>query len=150
LSAVIAAAGAVRGRLESRGLQSFVKTSVGRTPRSWFRRTIRRLGGSEIFYGAIAEAMAADHPTVCRDSCKACRRGRVFIDYLRNDPAYGCCGILAPLIAAGIVSILWSGTNFRKTRSTTSRRQRENRLLLKRDPWRAFFTVRQRIPVGRA
>ena len=84
-SAVIAAAREVRARLDALALQSFVKTSGGKglhvvvpvAPAPW--ETAKE------FARRIAFEMAADAPdTYVAKMTKSLRRGRIFVDYLRN------------------------------------------------------------------
>ena len=85
---VVAAAHEVRERLEALGLTSFVKTTGGKglhvivpiVPASGWRE-------AKAWAKQFSEAMAADAPDryLTRIS-KAERSGRIFIDYLRNDP----------------------------------------------------------------
>jgi bifunctional non-homologous end joining protein LigD len=85
-SAVIEAALAVRGRLEELGLHSFVKTSGGKGLHVVL--PLEPLTGwddAKKFTQTIAEAMAKARPErYAATMAKAARRGRIFIDYLRN------------------------------------------------------------------
>ncbi len=84
--AVIAAAREVRSRLTSAGLAAFVKTSGGKglhvvspiKPKAdW--------PAAKAFTKSIADAMAADSPELYVSTIpKARRRGKILIDYLRN------------------------------------------------------------------
>ena len=92
--AVVAAAHDVRERLADLGLASFVKTTGGKglhvvlpiapsldwpVVKEWTR--------------SLSEAMAADAPDrYLIRSAKAERKGRIFIDYLRNDPTSTAVG----------------------------------------------------------
>jgi bifunctional non-homologous end joining protein LigD len=154
--AVIAAAGEVRDRLHARGLTSFVKTTGGKglhvvvpvEPKAGWPE-------AKAFTASIAEAMAADHPDrYVTTVAKRARRGRIYIDYLRNDrgstavAAYSTrslpqASVSTPLawdeLSSGLRSDHFTAGNLR------------NRLaFLGRDPWEGFFSARQRIPrVGR-
>jgi bifunctional non-homologous end joining protein LigD len=85
--AVIAAAGEVRDRLHAKGLRSFVKTTGGKglhvvvpiePSADW--------ATAKSFTASIAEAMAGDHPDrYVATVAKRARRGRIYIDFLRND-----------------------------------------------------------------
>jgi bifunctional non-homologous end joining protein LigD len=150
--AVIAAAAEVRDRLHAHGLKSFVKTTGGKglhvvvpvePSADWAQ--------AKFFTASIAEAMAADHPDrYVATVAKRARRGRIYIDYLRNDrgstavAAYSTrslpqASVSTPLawdeLAGGLRSDHFTVGNLR------------NRLaFLGRDPWHGFFSVRQRIP----
>ncbi len=155
-SAVITAARAVRGRLESHGLKSFVKTSGGKglhvvvpvEPSAGWAE-------AKSFTAAIAEAMAAEQPDrYVATVAKRARRGRVFIDYLRNDPGSTAVAAYSPRSspqASVSTPLEWDelSEGLRSDHFTVGNVR--NRLaFLKRDPWQGFFTVRQRIPVDRS
>jgi bifunctional non-homologous end joining protein LigD len=148
--AVIAAAVDVRDRLHARGLTSFVKTTGGKglhvvvpvEPKAGWAE-------AKAFTQAIAEAMAADDPgRYVATVAKRARRGRIYIDYLRNDrsstavAAYSTrslpqASVSTPLawdeLSSGLRSDHFTVGNLR------------NRLaFLGRDPWEGFFSVRQR------
>jgi bifunctional non-homologous end joining protein LigD len=150
--AVIAAAGEVRDRLRARGLTSFVKTTGGKglhvvvpvEPKAGW-------AAAKAFTASIAEAMAADHPDrYVATVAKRARRGRIYIDYLRNDrgstavAAYSTrslphASVSTPLawdeLSSGLRSDHFTVGNLR------------NRLaFLGHDPWEGFLNVRQRIP----
>jgi bifunctional non-homologous end joining protein LigD len=150
--AVIAAAGEVRDRLHALGLTSFVKTTGGKglhvvvpvEPAADWEH-------AKAFTASIAEAMAADHPDrYVATVAKRARRGRIYIDYLRNDrgstavSAYSTrslpqASVSTPLawdeLSSGLRSDHFTANNLR------------NRLaFLGGDPWDGFFSVRQRIP----
>lgn len=84
----------VRDRLSSLGLESFVKTTGGKglhivlpiEPVSEWR-------AAKAFAKSFSEAMAADSPErYLTKISKAERAGRIFIDYLRNDPTSTAVG----------------------------------------------------------
>jgi bifunctional non-homologous end joining protein LigD len=83
---VIAAAIEVRDRLHAQGVRGFVKTSGGKglhvvaplKPRAGWEAV-------KTFAKSIADAMAADHPNrYIATATKSKRRGKIFVDYLRN------------------------------------------------------------------
>ena len=87
-AAVIAAAREVRARLRALGLESFVKTTGGKglhvvvpvEPTSGWNEV-------KAFARGVSAQMAADAPgKYLTTASKAERTGRIFIDYLRNDP----------------------------------------------------------------
>src|SRR5260370_15061989 len=74
------------------------------TPRRGGGRTFGRWGGSEIFYGRHSggNGRRPARPLCC-DGCKACPPRPCLHRLLAQRPGlYGCCGILAPVIAGGI------------------------------------------------
>src|SRR5713101_3321617 len=154
-SAVITAAGAVRSRLESHGLKSFVKTSGGKglhvvvpvEPSAGWAE-------AKSFTAAIAEAMAADQrDRYVATVAKRARRGRVYIDYLRNDPGSTAVAAYSPRSspqASVSLPLDWDelSEGLRSDHFTVGN-VRHRLAFLRRDPWQGFFTVRQRIPVDR-
>jgi bifunctional non-homologous end joining protein LigD len=153
-SAVIAAAGMVRNRLEARGLKSFVKTSGGKglhvvvpvEPSAGWAE-------AKSFTASIAEAMAADEPDrYVATLSKRARRGRVFIDYLRNDrgaTAVAAYSTRALPQASVSTPLEWNelSEGLRSDHFTVGN-VRHRLAFLKRDPWHGIFKVRQRIPVA--
>ena len=85
--AVTLAAKLVRMRLDTLGLKSIVKTTGGkglhvivplRPAADWAR--------AKAFARAIAEGLAEDEPGIfIAKASKAARKGRIYVDYLRND-----------------------------------------------------------------
>jgi len=153
-SAVIAAALEVRSRLDAVGLKSFVKTSGGKG-----LHVVLPLEPSvgwdeaKAFTQSIAEAMAKSEPEryVARMT-KSARRGRIFVDYLRNGRgatavapystrALPLASVSTPLawdeLAEGIRADHFKIDNLRQRLD-----------VLKAEPWPDFFTMRQRLPAG--
>lgn len=152
-SAVIAGAGAVRDRLASRRLKSFVKTSGGKglhvvvpiePSASWAQ--------AKAFAASIAEAMAGDQPDrYVATVAKRARRGRIFIDFLRNDrgsTAVAPYSTRALPQASVSTPLEWEelSQGLRSDHFTIGN-VRHRLGFLKRDPWQGFFALRQRIPV---
>jgi bifunctional non-homologous end joining protein LigD len=151
-SAVIEAATDVRDRLEDSGLKSFVKTSGGKglhvvlpiEPRtSW--------EDAKKFTQSIAETMAKARPDrYVAIMSKSARRGRIFIDYIRNGrgaTAVAAYSTRALPVASVSTPLAWDelsetirADHFR----IDNLRQRLD--VLKDDPWPDFFTIRQRLP----
>ena len=153
-SAVIAAAREVRDRLESHGLKSFVKTSGGKglhvvvpveSSAGWTE--------AKSFTASFARTMAADQPDrYVATAAKRARRGRIFVDYLRNDrgsTAVAAYSTRALPQASVATPLAWDelSEGLRSDHFTVGN-VRHRLAFLKRDPWKGFFKVRQRIPVG--
>jgi bifunctional non-homologous end joining protein LigD len=151
-SAVIAAAGEVRDRLQSCGLKSFVKTTGGKglhvvvpvEPSAGWAE-------AKSFAASIAEAMTADHPDrYVATVAKRARRGRIYVDYLRNErgsTAVAAYSTRASPQASVSTPLEWDELSggLRSDHFTVGNLR--NRLaFLSRDPWQGFFSVRQRIP----
>jgi bifunctional non-homologous end joining protein LigD len=82
---VIGAALEVRRRLAASGLQSFVKTTAARACTWCSAEPAADWDTVKAFAQSIATGMAADQPDLyTANMAKSGRRGRIFIDYLRN------------------------------------------------------------------
>jgi bifunctional non-homologous end joining protein LigD len=83
---VVSAAIEVRDRLRRAGLESFVKTTGGKGLHVYVPlKPHADWATVKEFAHALARAMAADSPTrYLATASKQARRGRVFVDYLRN------------------------------------------------------------------
>jgi len=153
-SFVIAAAIDVRDRLADIGLTSFVKTSGGKglhvvlpiMPETGW-------DDAKKFTQSIAETMAKAKPDrYVAIMSKSARRGRIFIDYIRNGrgaTAVGAYSTRALPVASVSTPLAWDelsdsirADHFR----IDNLRQRLD--VLKDDPWPDFFTLRQRLPAG--
>jgi bifunctional non-homologous end joining protein LigD len=99
--AVIAGALEVRLRLKEVGLESFCKTTGGKglhvvTPLTAGRRAVR-WDDAKNFAHLICAQMASDAPGKYLDTMsKALRKGRIFLDYLRNDRTATAVAVLSP------------------------------------------------------
>jgi bifunctional non-homologous end joining protein LigD len=148
---VVAAAQALRQRLDGLGFESFVKTTGGKglhvvvplRPASTWEESFA-------FTRAISEEMEREAPKAYTTAMpKAQRRGRILIDYLRNNrgntsvAAYSTrarsgAPLSTPLrweeLAAGVRPDQFHVGNIRERLSSR-----------KADPWKAYASVRQRI-----
>ena len=151
--AVIDAAFDVRGRLEELGLASFVKTSGGKGLHVVL--PIEPAAGWEEakkFTQSVAETMAKARPErYVATMAKSARRGRIFVDYLRN--GRGATAV-APystraLPPASVSTPLAWGELAEGIRADHFRIDNLRRRLdaLAQDPWADIRTIRQRLPV---
>ena len=153
--AVIAAAREVRERLKAQGLESFVKTTGGKglhvvaplTPSlEW--------GPAKALTKALVEAMASDSPgRYVANMAKSQRKGRIFLDYLRNSrgqTAVAAYSTRARQGAAISTPLGWDELS-EAVKADHYRLDNIVRRLgtLKRDPWDGFFSLRQRPQAAR-
>jgi bifunctional non-homologous end joining protein LigD len=150
--AVIAAARDVRGKLAELGLASFVKTSGGKglhvvlpiePTTDW--------DAAKAFTQSVAEAMARAQPDrYVATMSKAKRRGRIYIDYVRN--GRGATAVAAystrALPSASVSTPLAWDELSESIRADHFRIDNLGQRLavLKDDPWHGFFTLKQRLP----
>jgi bifunctional non-homologous end joining protein LigD len=151
-SEVIAAAIDVRDRLEALGLKSFVKTSGGKglhvvvpvEPKAGWPE-------AKAFTAWVAESMAKEKADrYVATVSKRARRGRIFIDFLRNDrgsTAVAPYSTRALPQASVSTPIAWDelSEGLRSDHFTVAN-LRHRLAFLKRDPWEGFLKARQRIP----
>ena len=153
-SAVIEAAFEVRSRLAALDLASFVKTSGGKGLHVVLPLE-PKVGWDEAktFTQSIAEAMAKAQPEryVAKMS-KTARRGRIFVDYLRNGrgaTAVAPYSTRALPLASVSTPLAWDelseGVRADHFKIDNLRQRLD---VLRDDPWPDFFTLRQRLPSG--
>jgi bifunctional non-homologous end joining protein LigD len=150
---VIDAARELRDRLKEVGLVSFVKTSGGKGLHvvvpieptvSWDE--------AKAFTERIAEAMSGDRPDrFLANMSKRLRRGRIFVDYLRNGrgaTAVAAYSTRARPQAPVSTPISWDDLSegIRADQFTVGN-LRERLDFLKSDPWRELGKVRQKLKV---
>jgi len=141
----------MRVELGARGLESFVKTSGGKglhvvvpiEPRAdW--------DAAKAFTQRVAEAMGRAHPDrYVANMSKRARRGRMFIDWVRNGrgaTAVAAYSTRARPQAPVSTPLAWDelSEGLRSDHFTVDN-LRERLDFLKRDPWEGFFKLRQRI-----
>jgi len=144
---VIAAAYELKERLEAEGLAAFVKTSGGKglhvvTPLA------PKAGWAEVkgFAKWLADSMSSDDPDLyLATATKAKRKGRIFIDYLRNgrgNTAVAPYSTRARPGAAVSMPLEWSelsaeiGPDYFTVDNTPTRLN-----ALPKDPWDGFFAA---------
>ena len=147
---VVEAAREVRRRLDALGLASFVKTTGGKglhvvvpiepvTPWPEAKR----------FAKAVSDRIAADAPDrYLTKVSKAERKGRLFIDYLRNDPtstAVGAYSTRARPNAPVAVPLGWQELDGIDS-SVWTVRTVPDRVSRIEDPWAALTEIKQRLP----
>jgi bifunctional non-homologous end joining protein LigD len=150
-SGVIAGALETRSRLERIGLASFVKTSGGKglhvvapiMPQSEWDPV-------KSLTQRIVEEMAADSPSrYVAKSTKSLRRGKIFIDYLRNGrgaTAVAAYSTRARENAPVSTPLDWSElTDAIKADHFTIDNLRQRLDFIGRDPWADFFTIKQKL-----
>jgi bifunctional non-homologous end joining protein LigD len=147
---VALAAFALRRRLDDIGLTSFVKTTGGKglhvvvpvTPRlEWdeFKDATR----------VISERMVKDDPSAyTTNMSKAARRGKIFIDFLRNGRNATYIAPYSPRARPGApvaVPITWEELAEGVDPAAFTIRTVPPRIAKVRDPWRDYSTVKQSI-----
>jgi bifunctional non-homologous end joining protein LigD len=154
--AVVAAARAVRERLEAAGLSAFVKTSGGKglhvvTP----LRRKAEWPEAKAFSKALAEAMAAEAPEhYVAVATKARRPGRIFIDYLRNGrgaTAVTAYGVRARAGAGVSMPVAWDELDTLAGAAQFTLAEAPIRLAnLGDDPWADFRAAARPLPAATA
>jgi bifunctional non-homologous end joining protein LigD len=152
-SAVTEAALDVRRKLEDDfGLRSFVKTSGGKGLHVVLPiEPTLEWGAAKEFTKSVADAMAAARPErYLAIMSKSQRRGRIFIDYLRNGrgaTAVSPYSTRALPLASVSTPLAWDelSEGIRADHfKIDNLRQRLD--VLKQEPWPDFFTLQQRLP----
>jgi bifunctional non-homologous end joining protein LigD len=148
---VVKGARDVRERLESAGLKTFLRTSGGKglhvvAPLS------RRNTWEEFkaFAKSVADTMSREEPNrYIATMSKAKRRGKVFIDYLRNQRGATAIASYATRRRKGApiaTPLDWEELNARTRPNMYNIKNIFKRLdKLKQDPWTDFFITRQSI-----
>lgn len=147
---VALAAFAMRRRLDDMGLTSFVKTTGGKGLHVVV--PVERRLEWDAFKEAtrlIAERMVEDDPSAyTTNMSKAARKGKIFIDYLRNGRNATFIAPYSPRARPGApvaVPISWEELAGGIEPATLTIRTVPPRLAKVRDPWRDYSTVKQAI-----
>jgi bifunctional non-homologous end joining protein LigD len=150
-SDVLAAAQDVRERLAAIGLETFVKLSGGKglhvvlpiEPADW--------DTTKTFVQAFAQAMAADEPDrYVATMTKSLRKGKIFVDYLRNSLEQTSVAAYSTRAREG--APVSAPVSWRELGRTTGGNQYTVLNLMKRlrglkqDPWKDIGRVRQKLP----
>jgi bifunctional non-homologous end joining protein LigD len=151
---VIAAAREVRSRLKALGLESFVKTTGGKglhvvvpieAEAAW--REVKSFAK-----GVSAEMAAAAPDKYLTKISRAERAGRIFIDYLRNDPTSTAVGPYSTRSRPGApvaTPLRWDELGPGLDPKAFTIRTVPQRIARQRsDPWAAMLDLRQKLPDG--
>lgn len=149
--ALVDAAREVRDRLRERELESFVKVTGGKGLHVVLPIRFAPWDRAKTFCHGIAAQMAADSPgRYTATARKSARRGRIFVDYLRNSreaTAIAPYSTRARPGATVAVPLAWEelaaqhGANRFTVNNLAQRLAR-----IKSDPWREIGRLRQRLP----
>ena len=152
-TAVVRASRLVRDLLRVLDLDCFVKTTGGRglhvvvplTPRADWNDCLA-------FARAFAQALGRQDPLFTDRYAKVDRQGKILIDYLRNNRTNTSIAAYSTrAFPTGPVStpLAWSELSASKTPDRFTIRTMPRRLgCLRRDPWRGYRRIAQRIPRG--
>jgi bifunctional non-homologous end joining protein LigD len=151
-SAVLEAARDCRERLSALGLASFVRTTGGKGLHV-VAPIARRHGWDEVraFARSLAQDMAGAAPDrYTAKAAKAARRGRVFIDYMRNGRGATAIASYSPRARAGATvatPLAWSELSPELDPKRFTIKTVPGRLArLGKDPWRGIAGLRQSLP----
>ena len=149
---VIEGAEEVRQRMREFGLDSFVKTTGGKGIHVVIP-IVPEFGWDAIkaLTRAVAQSMTHDSPDrYIATASKAARKGKVFVDYLRNDhtaTAVAAYGVRARPGAPVAMPIDWKElTVDLKPAGWTLETVPDYLRRRKNDPWADFFSMRQKLP----
>jgi bifunctional non-homologous end joining protein LigD len=151
-SDVISAALEVRERLRAIGLESFVKTTGGKGLHVVVPiEPVTEWRAAKAFAKSFSDAMAADFPDryLTRIS-KAERTGRIFIDYLRNDPTSTAVGPYSTRSRPGApvaMPIEWEELQGPLNPAAFNVKTASAHIASVADPWAGIGEVQQRLPV---
>jgi bifunctional non-homologous end joining protein LigD len=150
-SNVVSAALEVRERLRAIGLESFVKTTGGKGLHVVVPiEPVTEWRAAKAFAKAFSDAMAADSPGryLTRIS-KAERTGRIFIDYLRNDPTSTAVGPYSTRSRPGApvaMPIEWGDLHGPLDPAIFNVKTAAAHIVSVPDPWAGIGDVQQRLP----
>jgi bifunctional non-homologous end joining protein LigD len=145
---IVAAARDVRERLEAVKLESFAKLSGGKGIHVVLPVAGADWDTTKNFSQRIALAMAADSPQrYIGKMTKALRKGKIFIDYLRNTREATSVAPYSTRARPGAaVSAPLSWDDLGRTKSAAEFTVLNLKKLFKHDPWADIGKVRQKLP----
>jgi bifunctional non-homologous end joining protein LigD len=142
----------MRERLDAVGLKSFLMATGGKGVHV-IAPLVPRHSWAEIkaFTHALAGVMAQESPKKYTTILsKAKRRGRIFIDYLRNERSATAVAPYSPRAHKGApiaTPLAWSAlARLESAQPVTIKTAREK---LKKDPWADYFSVEQILPLDK-
>lgn len=150
-AAVVEGAQVIRSLLKEVGLECFIKVSGGKGLHV-VAPIERRNSWEELvrFTGGVAAALTAAHPDRYIDTMsKAKRKGKIFVDYLRNQRGATCAAAYSLRGRAGApasVPLSWDALNGIQNASSMSITNVSDWVPEAKRAWSAFFKVRQRLP----
>jgi bifunctional non-homologous end joining protein LigD len=150
-SDIVAAARDVRDRLAAIELESFVKLSGGKGIHVVLPIEGTDWETAKTFAQAFALAMAADDPDrYLAKMAKAARKGKIFLDYLRNSVEQTSVAAYSTRARAGApvsVPLSWQEVAHATAADQYTVLNVMKRLnSLKQDPWRDIGRARQKLP----
>jgi bifunctional non-homologous end joining protein LigD len=150
---VVAAAHLLRDLLGKLNLETFVKVTGGKGVHIVAPLSPRRADWDavKLFTQRIAQGLAEQYPDrFIAKMSKAARKGKIFIDYLRNDrgaTAIAPYSTRAKGNATVSVPLQWEELTAKMRPDQWTVENVPQRLAsLKRDPWEGFFEVKQSLP----
>jgi bifunctional non-homologous end joining protein LigD len=148
---VVAAAQDLRARARGLGLESFARTTGGKGLHVVV--PIERRHGwpaAKRFAAALARGMAADSPGLYTAKlAKAARKGRIFIDYLRNEDgatAIASYSLRARRGATVATPVSWAEVDERLDPQAFTLTTVPERIRTGGDPWGGMDELHQRLP----
>jgi bifunctional non-homologous end joining protein LigD len=149
--AVVAAAIEVRERLRALGLESFVKTTGGKGLHVVVPvEPVTEWRAAKAWSRTVSERIAADAPDkYLIKISKAERVGRIFIDYLRNDPTATAVAPYSTRSRPGApvaVPLFWDELERPLDPSAFTIATVPERIRRTEDPWAGMAETRQRLP----
>lgn len=142
----------LKDTLEALGLRSFVKVSGGKGVHLHVPvRPDVHIDRAKAFTKAVAQLMEREAPDrYTSELAKVKRRGKIFIDYLRN--GWGATAITAYSARAkpeATIALPVTWTELKRLRSPASFtiKNAAKRVRATEDPWADYFKVDQRIPI---